>query len=88
MKPTFANLIEVTATDAKVSRAVARRVLEAFFAQLAEAVWSWGRVFVPGLALFSVRLRRDRRSPLASAVTVPAHRFVFARVAKIWRRRV
>lgn len=88
MKPTFANLIAATATDAKVSREITRRVLEAFFTQLADAVWAWGRVMVPGLALFRVRVLGDRRSALAAAVTVPAHRVVFARVAKLWRRRV
>lgn len=90
MKPTFPNLIAATAAATQLSQALARLVLEAFFEQLAEAVWAQGRVAVPGLGLFQVRRRRAHRivNPQTNRpVLIDAHRSVYARVAKSWRRR-
>lgn len=90
MKPTFANLIAATANQAQLSRAGTRAVVEAFIGQLADAVWAQGRVAVPGLAVFQVRTRRPRKgvNPHTNEpIAMPAHRSVYARVAKSWRRR-
>lgn len=89
---TYADLVERTAARVLQQKKTTRATLEAFFAELAAAVWRDGRVIVPGLASFQVRARR-RRNLLAppgaprGIVTLPEHRAVVARVSKEWRRR-
>lgn len=97
MKPTFANLIAATASRAQLSQAVTRAALEAFFVELSIAVWVCGRCLVPGLGVFKVRTRTARKvldpgKPAGRYMGqrvhyLPAHRSVYARVAKSWRRR-
>lgn len=90
MKPTFANLIAATATSANTTQVHARRVLEDFFRHLSDAVWAAGRVNVPGLAAFRVRVRKKRKisnPKTREPMTLPSTRSVSARVAKPWRRR-
>lgn len=87
-KTVVAQLLAAVAHRAEVPLHVAKAVLEAFTAELPEAVWARGRIRYPRLATFSVRARRARETELAQgAVTVPAHRSVRALVAKSWRRR-
>jgi nucleoid DNA-binding protein len=89
IRPTFTNLITEVAIDVRLTKLTTRRVLETFFAQLAEATWATGRVYVPGLGLFAVRSRRRRRitNPQTNRpLMLPGHRAVYARVAKSWRR--
>lgn len=92
MKPTFPNLVAVTAAAAGQTRGRTRLVLKAFFAELAEATWASGRVVVPSLGSFRVRAARARHVAApptvpAARVALPAMRVVVCRVAKNWRRR-
>ena len=92
MSPTFAQLVAEVAAKSQLTKLATRRVLETFFAELAEATWASGRVVVPGLGAFRVRARRQRRvhnpaGPVGSLMMLPAVRVVACRVAKSWRRR-
>lgn len=88
MKPTFENLVAVTAELERVTPFLVNRVLKRFFAQVAGAVWATGRANVPGLAAFSLRSRKARRitNPITREwMRLPRLRSVHARVAKAWR---
>lgn len=88
MRPTFANMVAVTAVATRLKPARTARVLKHFFSQLAEATWATGAVKVPGLGAFRVRARKPRRMTVHRSVRVlPAERVVICRVAKSWRRR-
>lgn len=86
-KTVVEKVLEAVADRAEVPLYVARAVLEAFTAELPDAVWAYGRIRWPRLATFSVRARRARVTALPGALTVPAHRSVRALVSKRWRRR-
>jgi DNA-binding protein HU-beta len=90
VSPTFEQLVAATAIEVGLSKMSTRWVLEAFFKQLAESTWVYGRVSVPGLGLFEVRARKPRYVALPRGgehMQVPAFRSVRALVAKSWRRR-
>lgn len=92
MRPTFANLLAAAADRAGLTQKATRQAVEAFIAQLPDAVWQSGRVNVPGLGSFRVRSRKPRRiaSPQGTFIkhmTLPAMRVVACRVSSSWRRR-
>lgn len=89
MSPTFAQLVARTAELAGVPASTTRRVLIIFFGVLAEAVWTFGRMRVPGLATFSRRTHKVRvvTAPDGSRTRIPERYVVGARVAKSWRVR-
>jgi len=91
----YLQLLEAVALELRITRKLARQVVEGFHAELAEMVWARGRVIVPGLGVFKVRARKARsvmRPPSTPAadrglMQLPADRSVRLLVAKHWRRR-
>jgi nucleoid DNA-binding protein len=91
----YQQLLDLVAAHTGLTKKQTRRAVEDFCAELARAVWSRGRVVVPGLATFRVRERKPRnvRKPPSTPVAdrglmlLKGERVVTARVSKHWRRR-
>jgi DNA-binding protein HU-beta len=88
---TKAELVAKIAEEAKVKKSEAERCLNAFVNALAEALEKGERVALPGLGVFNVRERKERkgRNPrTGEPMIIPARKVVTFSPAKALKERV
>jgi len=88
---TKAELVAKIAEEAKVKKSEAERCLNAFVNALSEALEKGERVALPGLGVFNVRERKERkgRNPrTGEPMIIPARKVVTFSPAKALKERV
>jgi len=88
---TKAELVAKIAEEAKVKKSEAERCLNAFVNALSEALEKGERVALPGLGVFNVRERKERkgRNPrTGEPMVIPARKVVTFSAAKALKEKV
>jgi DNA-binding protein HU-beta len=88
---TKAELVAKIAEEAKVKKSEAERCLNAFVKALTEALEKGERIALPGLGVFNVRERKERkgRNPrTGEPMIIPARKVVTFSPAKALKERV
>ncbi len=88
---TKAELVAKIAAEARVKKSEAERCVNAFVKALSEALEKGERVAIPGLGVFNVRERKERkgRNPrTGEPMVIPARKVVVFTAAKALKEKV